>query len=183
MNQNNRFKEGNMIKYINLKLIFILLVLFSSCSTEQENELNLQFDINPRLEKIDGEYYLDLQETWQTLHRVSGTITNNNLPIEGVKIYWKSNLYWYLDDTLGYVVKRGLSDDLEYKSYDTIYVTGFNGFEVPTSNEASYSNSKGEVNNMIAPVKIMVGDTLILSWWYEYDSYISEPDSISILLR
>ena len=53
---------------------------------------------------------------------------------------------------------------MQYVSYDTIYITQYNGFTVPTSNTASYSNAKGEVSNMIAPVKTMVGDTLILTW-------------------
>ena len=44
---------------------------------------------------------------------------------------------------------------------------GFNGMEVPTSNTVSYSNSLGEINNMIAPVRSMIGDTLTLTAiWY-----------------
>ena len=38
--------------------------------------------------------------------------------------------------------------------------------EVPTTNRSSYSNRLGEINNMIAPVKNMVGDTLMLgAFW------------------
>ena len=40
--------------------------------------------------------------------------------------------------------------------------------EVPTSNSASVSNAAGEVSNMIAPVRSMAGDTLILTWEF-YD--------------
>ena len=36
--------------------------------------------------------------------------------------------------------------------------------EVPTSNHISYSNSNGEINNMIAPVRSMIGDTMKLSY-------------------
>jgi len=40
--------------------------------------------------------------------------------------------------------------------------------EVPTSNIISYSNSNGELNNMIAPVQSMVGDTMKLTArWYD----------------
>ena len=35
--------------------------------------------------------------------------------------------------------------------------------EVPTSNTISYSNSQGEISNMIAPVRSMIGDTLTLT--------------------
>jgi hypothetical protein len=46
-------------------------------------------------------------------------------------------------------------------------MVGFNGMEVPTSNMVSYSNSNGELNNMIAPVQSMIGDTLTLTAiWY-----------------
>jgi hypothetical protein len=50
---------------------------------------------------------------------------------------------------------------------------GFNGQEVPTSNMISYSNSKGEVNNMIAPVRSMIGDTMRLtaSWFDNSENF------------
>ena len=96
-----------------------------------------------------------------------------------MKFYWESNLYWELGDTLGYYIHRGLTDDLEYVSYDTTYVTGFEGTLVPTSNTTSVSGEDGDVSNMIAPVETMVGDTLILSWiyfdWvYDSDTYAGE---------
>ena len=67
-----------------------------------------------------------------------------------------------------------MTDDLVWVSYDTTYITGFSGMEVPTSNITSVSNADGEVSNMIAPVKIMVGDTLILD--YNYFDWINESD-------
>jgi len=55
-----------------------------------------------------------------------------------------------------------------YVSYDTTYLTQFDGMEVATSNMISYSNSNGELNNMIAPVRSMVGDTMKLTArWYD----------------
>ena len=55
-----------------------------------------------------------------------------------------------------------------YVAYDTTYLTQFSGMEVATSNMISYSNSNGEINNMIAPVKSMVGDTMKLTArWYD----------------
>ena len=47
-------------------------------------------------------------------------------------------------------------------------MTGFEGTLVPSSNSASVSSSDGEVSNMIAPVKSMIGDTLVLYWEF-YD--------------
>ena len=76
-------------------------------------------------------------------------------------------MYWYLGDTLGYVVNQHLTDSGNYVSVDTSFMIGFNGQEVPTSNTVSYSNSSGELNNMIAPVRSMIGDTLQLTAiWY-----------------
>ena len=135
---------------------------------DKESDSNLYgtltFDMR-LYEDTNGFYHLALdRDNWQTLHRVSATVVDADMNgIENFRMEWESNLYWFLGDTLGYVVKRGLTDNLVYVSYDTVYVTGFNGMEVPTSNQASYSNSKGELNNMIAPVRSMVGDTLLLT--------------------
>ena len=49
--------------------------------------------------------------------------------------------------------------------------------EVPTSNSTSVSNADGEVSNMIAPVKTMIGDTLVLTWIY-FD-WVYESDTFS----
>ena len=103
-------------------------------------------------------YHLDIDmNNWQTLYRVRGIVTKNGIPEPFMKFYWESNLFWDLGDTLGYYIHRGLTDDLEYVSYDTTYVTGFEGTLVPTSNTTSVSGEDGNVSNMIAPVKTMVG--------------------------
>ena len=65
---------------------------------------------------------------------------------------------------------------------DTSYIIGFDGFEVPTSNSISYSNSSGEINNMIAPVRTMAGDTLTLTWYYS-DGFDIRNGAIEIVLN
>ena len=107
----------------------------------------------------------------------------NGSSAELIKVVWSSNLYWYLGDTLGYIVHEGLTDDLIYVSYDTSYITGFNGMEVPTSNQASYSNAEGEVNNMIAPVRSMIGDTMTVFWRFSGNDYLYNEGSIEIVLE
>lgn len=145
-------------------------------NTQSDVENKIIMTIEPRLNMDENGYYhltLDRND-WQTIHRISGHLNyDDGLPAELIKVYWSSNLYWYLNDTLGYIDHEGLTDDLVYVSYDTTYITGFNGMEVPTSNQASYSNAEGEVNNMIAPVKIMEGDTMRLAWSY-YDNELNE---------
>jgi hypothetical protein len=121
----------------------------------------------------NGYYHLELNDdTWQTIHRISGTIYDDVEPVELIRFNWYSSHYWYIGDTLGYVIQYGLTDDLEYVSYDTSYVTWFDGWEVPTINCCSYSNSDGEVNVMIAPVRSMVGDTMTI--WFTFRNYSNE---------
>ena len=171
-------KNMKIIKLIKNTLIgsFLLLVGCSNpISSEGDVLAKLSFDM--RLPKdTNGYYHLTIDGgKWQTLHRVSGSIRKGSFGVENFWVEWESNLYWDLGDTLGYVVKRGLTDNLEYVSYDTVYITGFNGMEVPTSNKTSFSNSRGELNNMIAPVQTMVGDTMKLTAnWHDgnMDFYI-----------
>ena len=156
----------------------LLLILLIGCSDStsvfepKESDvirIDLDYGLNseyPLSKDGNGYYHMTLGDNWQTLHRVSGSIRKDGFGIENFWVEWESNLYWYLGDTLGYVVKRGLTDNLEYVSYDTVYITGFNGMEVPTSNKTSFSNSRGELNNMIAPVRSMVGDTMRLRYSY-----------------
>lgn len=169
-------------------VIALLLLIIAGCDVYNDNtkvtEESIVFTINPGLDIDDnGYYHLTLDQTkWQTIHRVSGTtLYDDGIPAELVKVYWESNLFWYLGYTLGYIIHEGLTDYLVYVSYDTTYITGFSGMEVPTSNQVSYSNSDGEVNNMIAPVRIMVGDTMILSWEY-YDETVLNEGEIGIVL-
>jgi len=135
-------------------------------NNQSESENKIIMTIEPSLDVDENGYYhlmID-RNNWQTIHRVSGHLNyENGSSAELIKVYWSSNFYWYLGDTLGYVIKRGLTNELEYVNYDTIYVTNFSGMEVPTINPASYSNGNGEFNQMFAPVKSMRGDTVTVT--------------------
>ena len=151
----------------NLILGIILSFLLISC---EDNNTHHELSFDLRLtEDGRGYHHLTLDKNnWQTLHRVSGLIRDEGFGVENFWVEWESNLYWYIGDTLGYVVKRNFNDEGMYVSYDTTYLTQFSGMEVATSNMISYSNSKGEINNMIAPVRSMVGDTMRLTArWYD----------------
>ncbi len=153
-------------------------------SVSSEDEIEIVFIVEPRLDQDEnGYYHLELNpSTFQTLHRLSGHIYRNGIPLDVMKFNWKSSHYWMLGDTLGYFIHRGLTDDLEYVSYDTTYITGFNDFVVPTINCCSYSNSDGEVNTMFSPVWTMRSDTIMVSVGYfiDYTTFVS--DSIEIVL-
>ena len=146
----------NILNYI---FIYILLV---GCESPLVCE-GCYLDIKaPDLTLDDnGYYHLTINRNkWQTIHRFSGLVTDeNDNPLDVVRFDWTSNLYWVLGDTLGYIIKRGLTDDMVYVNYDTIPITGFDGHIVPTINPACYSNSKGEFNQMGGFVRNMIGDT------------------------
>ena len=155
--------------------------IFSAIDDSETHVENLtsdySFDINPRL-PIDsnGYYHLTIdRNSWQTLHRVSGNVFDKKgTPVFYYWVEWESDLYWVLGDTLGYILHSGYTDDLIYVAYDTTYITGFNNMIVPTTNGISYSNSNGEINNMIVPVKSMIGDTMKLSYYTgEGNGYIN----------
>ena len=158
----------NLIKIKN-NLIIGIILSFLLISCEDNNTYHeLSFDLK-LTEDGRGYHHLTLdRNNWQTLHRVTGSIRDEGFGVENFWVEWEINLYWYIGDTLGYVVKRNFNDKGMYVSYDTTYLTQFSGMEVATSNIISYSNSNGELNNMIAPVKSMVGDTMKLTArWYD----------------
>tara|TARA_S200000501_G_scaffold272765_1_gene256533 strand:- start:10 stop:573 length:564 start_codon:yes stop_codon:yes gene_type:complete len=187
-----------MFKYI--PLLFLLLIgcsdsnalLSPNDEVEQDSTSNdthqvFYYDLDARLDEDDnGFYHLNIDTTnWQTLHRLSGFISDSatGQPVVSCRVEWSSSHYWTLGDTLGYWIRQGLTDDLEWVSYDTSYVVGFDGQEVPTINPASYSNSEGEVNIMIAPVQSMRGDTMTV--WYSWGGWYTDwkTDSLQIILN
>jgi len=148
--------------------------LFIGC--EDSNHIEpIEFELSSGLEVDDNGYYhltLDVGQ-WQTLHRIEGRVLRNGEGVNVIKFGWESNMYWLLGDTLGHVIVRGLTDDLEYVGYDTTYITWFSGYEVPIVNGASYSDYDGHVSTMIAPVKSMVGDTATVRYGY-HDNWLYE---------
>ena len=155
-----------ILNRLSLTFISILLV---SCEDTNNYNYNIEFDLRLNQDE-NGYYHLTLDRyNWQTLHRVTASVKGENQKgLENFWIEWDANLYWYIGDTLGYVVSRGLNSELQYVNYDTNYVTWFTGFEVPTTNQVSYSGEDGMLNNMIAPVRSMIGDTLMLTaFWFD----------------
>ena len=162
------------MKVITSSLLFLLLFGCSdSVSSFESVEPDvIRVELNPRLNVDDnGYYHLELSNNWQTLHRLSGTAYINDVPLEVLRVQWESSHYWYLGDTLGYIVNRYLTENGVYVSVDTSYVIGFNGMEVPTINPASYSNAEGEVNTMFAPVQSMEDDTVTVRMYFWNNEY------------
>jgi hypothetical protein len=173
------------MKVITSSLLFLLLFGCSdSVSSFESVEPDvIRVELNPRLNVDDnGYYHLELSNNWQTLHRLSGTAYINDVPLEVLRVQWESSHYWYLGDTLGYIVNRYLTENGVYVSVDTSYVIGFNGMEVPTINPASYSNAEGEVNTMFAPVRTMKSDTVTIRMYFWNNDYKIVDESFYIIL-
>ena len=171
-------------------ILFLTTVfLFTTCEliNDEDEEITpvWEFNLEPRLDVDDnGYYHLTLnQQTFQTIHRISGHIYENGQPLDVVKFNWESSHYWILGDTLGYIINRGLTDQMVYVSVDTSYIIGFEGFEVPVINCCSYSNGEGEVNTMFGPVRTMKDDTVTV-WvgYYDYEGQL-QSEHINIVLE
>jgi len=123
--------------YVMLFIVLALMFIAASCTPDDDivllEEPKLELDGRLPLDN-NGYYHLELrQDVHQTIHRVSGRVYNYYQD-EPLKVSWDSNLEWYLQDEIS----------------------------VGTSNQSSYVID-GRVNNVIGPVKTMVGDTLILT--------------------
>ena len=173
-----------LLLVVSLLFIFIGCENFTTNIDNNEDEIEAVFNLDPRLDQDDnGYFHLELDPTsFQTIHRISGHIYGDGEPLDVVRFYWESSHYWILGDTLGYIVNIGLTDQMVYVSIDTSYIIGFEGFEVPTINCCSYSNSEGEVNTMFGPVWTMRYDTVLVSVGYINNNYNFISQSIEIVL-
>jgi hypothetical protein len=169
------------------KIFLIFCVVFASCEKEMTTPLGHNFEIDARLD-IDenGYYHMQLGQDWQTLHRISGSVSPVENDYELTKVYWESSHYWLVGDTLGFVVHQNwtLNDNgYLYMNNDTSYVTYFEGYEVPTINETCYSTMDGEINIMFAPVQSMKGDTISVTGVAHFaDGIVSNAKKIKIII-
>ena len=145
--------------------IFTSLILLLGCTSDSYDYYeppSLVIDARLPIDE-NGYYHLELDSTSnQTIHRVSGKVTNT---IEPTKVYWKSNLYWWLErgDTIANITKTYIN----YFTGEVTYVNlpplvNWKDVLVPTINSASYVGDDGEINTMIAPIYRMKNDTLVV---------------------
>ena len=172
-----------------LSLLILFCVMFASCEKEEQLVLGHDFEVDARLGDVDenGYYHLELGQDWQTLHRISGQVSEVDHEWALTKVYWESSHYWLIGDTLGYVVHQNntLNDNgYLYLNNDTSYVDWFDDHIVPTINETCYSTMDGEINIMFAPVQSMEGDTITITGIAHFaDGIISEQRSIEIIIE
>ncbi len=92
-------------------------------------------------------------------------MVNGKEPLPPEKISFESNLFWWL--------RQGDTTAVITQSYINYFTGQFTIVNLPsmiaskdelvaTTNSSSYSGTKGEVNTIIAPIREMIGDTLVL---------------------
>jgi len=153
-------------------------------------------ELDARLsQNVDGYYEMAVNpNTTQTIHRISGRVTIDGLPLENQRVEWESSHSWTIGDTLVVIVRKECPypdqsgvDCIWYISNvgavkDTVLLTQFAGQEVPTVNGVSLSAPDGEINTVFAPVYWMVGDTVTVT----ANALFPGPDmreSIQVILR
>jgi len=136
-----------------LLVVLVLLSSLMSCSVEDDifEPQEPTLEIDGRL-SIDnnGYYHLELNQNTNQTIHTVSGTVGNTLNLPPLKVEWESNLQWVYQDML-----------------------------VDVSNSSSYVMD-GTVNNVIGPVRTMVGDTLILTGTIR--EYLVS-DSIKIVLE
>jgi hypothetical protein len=161
------------MKYLN----YVVILLISGCINNIDTELVDRYDIeingvlsqNGRefLPKDNnGYYHLKIESLNQQLHRINGIILNNgNEPKHAELLEWESNLYWWIGegDTIANITKAYFNLFTgEFIIAQLPPLISYKNELVPTINRTSYSGNSGEFNTVIAPIRTMVGDTMIV---------------------
>ena len=169
------------------KIVLTVVSLFLiGCELEPHQPIEYNFELYPEslIEDGRGYYHFKLSDgiVWNNKTSRIKMVANTNNP-NTQKVGFATSHYWILDDTLGYVVSRGLTDDLVYVSYDTSYVTWFNGFEVPVINGASYTKDALAYSWAAIPFS-MVGDTIYFkaSYFDEYE-WLKYEETIGVIME
>jgi hypothetical protein len=161
-----------------MKRLIPLLILFSACTKDDEYipQKEYTFTIDSVLTQNglrslpkdqNGLYHLKITTVGSSQsHRVTGRIlVDGKEPYPNEKITFESNLYWWL--------RQGDTTATITKSYINYFTGQFTIVNLPpliankdelvaTTNKSSYSGKGGEINTIIAPIREMIGDTLVL---------------------
>ncbi len=151
------------INWLTISEVILVCLLFSLVFSCTDPLTQYDYTIDPQLnEDSSGYFHLTMNpNSWQTIHRFTGTILEEGKPLVNSRVTWESDFYWVLSDTAGYVIDYAYTDDLVYVAIDTSYIYfGQEQFLVPIINPVSLTNSKGEFNTMFAPVRSLLGDTV-----------------------
>ncbi len=177
---------------------FALIMVLATCSepVNAPATQDYQMTLDARLEQNgDGYYFLTvIDNSTQTIHRISGQVTLDSEPLEYQRVVWESSHSWPLSDSVAFIVRRdhcpaSKSSDTRCvfivngpSKRDTVYLSQFEGIEVPTVNAVSISNPEGEINTVFAPIYAMKGDTVKITATALFPTGDVEK-SIDVILR
>jgi len=148
---------NKLFDYLVLVFVVLIMLIASSCTKEEIVEVypSPQLTIDANL-PIDGNgyYHLYLNRDSNQTIHTVSGQVDYWYYYEALKVDWESDLVWY-----------------------------YNNEEVPTTNQVSYV-MEGEVQNVIAPTRNMIGDTLTLRGkiWYSSETSEYAHDKIKIVL-
>jgi len=169
------------------KIVLTVVSLFLiGCEDTKYEPLSYEFELYPEsLKKDENGYYhfkLDSGIVWNNKTSRTKFVANTNNP-NIQKVGFASSHYWILGDDFGYVVSRGLTDDLVYVNYDTTYITQFSGFEVPLINKASYTKDGFAYSWMAVPFT-MIGDTVyVMSRYLDEYEFVEYTEKIGVIME
>ena len=134
--QTEKFALNGLTFFGVLLVVLVLLSSLMSCSAKDDDIFEPQeptLEIDGRLVMdTNGYYHLELNQMTNQTIHTVSGTVGNTLNLPPLKVEWESNLQWVYQDNL-----------------------------VDVTNHTSYVMD-GRVHNVIAPVRTMTGDTLIL---------------------
>ena len=148
---------NKLFDYLVVVFLVLVMILAASCTKEEIVEVypSPQLKIDANL-PIDenGYHHLYINRDSNQTIHTVSGQVDNWYYYESLKVDWDSDLVWY-----------------------------FNNEEVPTTNQVSYV-MEGKVQNVIAPTRNMIGDTLTLRGkiWYSSETSEYAHDKVKIVL-
>lgn len=175
-------------------LTYLILILVIGCSKstiiiDKGDDIVIEFmdglndDVQFQVPKDDnGYYYLILEESGQTVQRISVSLSKNGYPIPRQKLEWSSNLYWWLlpGDIVANITRtyfNPYTGQIEYVNYPPL--VNWKDQLVSTINPSSYTDEiTGIGNTVIGMIPEMVGDTMMIKVQYIHMIMRKDKDSI-----
>lgn len=175
-------------------LTYLILILVIGCSKstiiiDKGDDIVIEFmdglndDVQFQVPKDDnGYYYLILEESGQTVQRISVSLSKNGYPIPRQKLEWSSNLYWWLlpGDIVANITRtyfNPYTGQIEYVNYPPL--VNWKDQLVSTINPSSYTDEiTGIGNTVIGMIPEMVGDTMVIKVQYIHMIMRKDKDSI-----
>lgn len=148
------------------RLLLGLGLVLTLLSCDKRN-LNVEMDIDTKLPKDSNGYpYFTLySQNTQNIHTISGSIRlGGEIPDNPrQKVEWETSHYWVLKEgeSIGTIYRRTWRG-LGWQIVDSIKVTNLRQARVPIINPVCYNSVDGSINNVIAPMWDMKGDTVTL---------------------